>query len=106
LTSYSPTTIRSELEERFLRLCEAHGLPRPEANIRIEGIEVDFAWRDDRLIVEVDGYDFHKGRLKFTTDRERDVRLEVAGWRVLRFTWAHVTGRAAWVAASIKTLVG
>ena len=67
---------------------------------------VDAVWRDQRVIVEVDGYDFHKGRRKFTTDRERDVRLEVAGWRVLRFTWVHVSDRPAWVAASITALIG
>src|SRR5918992_2337338 len=47
------TVTRSELEERFLALCDDHGLPRPEVNIRIEGFEVDFVWRDARVIVEV-----------------------------------------------------
>jgi hypothetical protein len=106
LTSYSPTLTRSELENRFLALCEAHGLPRPETNTRIEGIEVDFAWRDHRLIVEVDGYEFHRSRAAFGQDRERDVLLELAGWRVLRFAYEHVTERPAWVAASIRLACG
>src|SRR5215217_1288294 len=53
LQRYSAAPTRSELEERFLALSDAHGLPRPETNARIEGIEVDFVWRDRRLIVEV-----------------------------------------------------
>jgi very-short-patch-repair endonuclease len=58
-------------------------------------------WRDRRLIVEVDGYAYHRSPQAFEDDRERDVRLQVAGWRVLRFTWTQITRRGAWVAASI-----
>jgi very-short-patch-repair endonuclease len=102
LQNYSPAPTRSELEERFLRLCDAHGIPRPETNTRIEGIEVDFVWRDRRLIVEVDGYAFHRSPGAFETDRERDVTLTTKGWRILRFTSAQVTRRTAWVAAAIR----
>jgi very-short-patch-repair endonuclease len=35
-------------------------------------------------------------------DRERDVALTVAGWRVMRFTWAQITGRQRWVADAIR----
>jgi hypothetical protein len=93
---------RSELEEAFLRLCDDHGLPRPDVNTVIEGMEVDFVWRDARLVVEVDGYGFHKSRRQFGTDRERDVRLTLAGWHVLRFAEEHVTHRPAWVAAAVR----
>jgi very-short-patch-repair endonuclease len=51
--------------------------------------------------VEVDGYAYHRSPQAFEDDRERDVRLQVAGWRVLRFTWTQITRRGAWVAASI-----
>ena len=95
------TPTRSQLEERFLQLCDNHGLPRPETNTRINGIEVDFVWRDARLIVEVDGYAFHRSPAAFERDRERDVILTVAGWRVMRFTHAQITRRPAWVAAAI-----
>jgi very-short-patch-repair endonuclease len=84
----------------FLRLCDDHGLPRPETNTRIEGMECDFVWRDARLIVEVDGFAFH--RSTFAADRERDVVLKLAGWEVLRFAYEHVADRAAWVAAVIE----
>jgi hypothetical protein len=93
---------RSELEEAFLRLCDEYGLPRPEVNTVIEGMLVDFVWRDARLVVEVDGYGFHKSRWKFGDDRERDVTLRLAGWEVLRFAEEHVTHRRAWVAAAVR----
>jgi very-short-patch-repair endonuclease len=95
------TQTRSELEERFLQLCDDHGIRRPETNTRIEGVEVDFVWRDRRLIVEVDGYAYHRSPTAFEADRERDVRLTMAGWRVLRFTWTQITRRPAWVARSL-----
>jgi very-short-patch-repair endonuclease len=95
------TVTRSEMEERFLALCDEHGLPRPNVNTRIEGIEVDFVWRDQRLIVEVDGYAYHRSPAAFESDRERDVHLVLAGWRVLRFTWTQLTTRPAWVARSV-----
>jgi very-short-patch-repair endonuclease len=93
---------RSELEERFLTLCDDHGLPRPETNTRIEGVEVDFAWRDARLIVEVDGYAYHRSPSAFEADRERDVLLAMGGWHVLRFTWSQIARRPAWVAAAVS----
>jgi very-short-patch-repair endonuclease len=96
------TVTRSEMEERFLALCDDHGITRPEVNTRIEGEEVDFVWRDARLIVEVDGYRYHRSPSKFETDRERDVMLAVAGWQVLRFTWTQLTQRPAWVARAVS----
>ena len=77
-------------------------MPRPNVNTRIEGSEVDFAWRDVRLVVEVDGYRYHRSPRAFEDDRARDVTLTVAGWTVLRFTWAQVTGRPPWVAGAIR----
>ncbi len=61
LARYTPDApTRSELEERFLRLCDAHGIPRPRTNQRVEGLEVDFHWPDKDLVVEVDGFAFHR----------------------------------------------
>jgi very-short-patch-repair endonuclease len=83
-----PTTItRSEAEERFLTLVRAAGLPAPEINVRIHGHEVDFLWRDQGLVVEVDGFRFHSTRDAFERDRQRDAELQGAGLRVLRVTW-------------------
>jgi very-short-patch-repair endonuclease len=83
-------------------LCDDYGLPRPETNTCIEGMECDFVWRHARLVVEVDGFRHHRSRRRFTADRERDVALRIAGWTVLRFAWEHVTDRGAWVAGAVR----
>ncbi len=49
----------------------------------------------------MDGYAYHRSPSAFENDRERDVRLQIAGWRVMRFTWRQITDRAAWVAAAV-----
>ena len=103
LSGYSPAPTRSELEEAFLRFCDEHGIPRPETNGRVEGEEVDFVWRDRRLVVEVDGCKYHRAPTRFEDDRAKDVTLKMAGWEVLRFTWRQLQNRPAWVAAAIRS---
>jgi Protein of unknown function (DUF559) len=77
---------RSELEDRFLDLCREAGLPLPATNVVIAGLEVDFLWRDARLVVELDGYEFHRTRAAFERDRERDAELKLDGYEVVRLT--------------------
>jgi very-short-patch-repair endonuclease len=97
---------KSELESRFLRLCRRFGIPKPEVGPVIEGKERDFAWRDERLVVEVDGHATHGTRFAFEDDRLRDLALVRAGWRAVRFTYAQVTFDAAEVAAALRDLLG
>ncbi len=96
---------RSELERRFLRLCRRHRLPTPEVNARIGPFIVDFLWRDRALIVETDGYRFHRGRSAFEGDRARDVELKLRGYEVVRFTYRQVVDEAAGVARTLRVLL-
>lgn len=82
---------RSELEHRFLALCKRAALPRPEVNVAIGRFVVDFVWREQRLIVETDGYRYHRGRVAFEDDRARDLELRRAGFDVLRLTYRQIT---------------
>ena len=58
----------------------------------IGNYQVDFHWPDHMLVVETDGLAFHDSPLSFARDRRRDLDLQVAGWRVLRFGWRDVVG--------------
>jgi len=93
---------RSELESLFLDLCRSHGLPPPEANVRIAGLLVDFAWQASRLIVETDGYRYHRGRIAFEDDRVRDLHLRNNGYEVIRLTHDQVTKRPGEIAGVLK----
>jgi very-short-patch-repair endonuclease len=94
------TRTRSELEERMLNLCHRFRLP-PEVNATVEGYEADFVWREQRLIVETDGWAAHGTRTAFERDRRRDADLLAAGWRVLRISYERLEREPEWVAARI-----
>jgi very-short-patch-repair endonuclease len=100
--SEAATATRSELERAFLGLCEDHRLPPPQVNRVIAGFEVDAVWPRRRLVVELDGYGFHRTRAAFERDRARDAALLLAGYRVLRFTHRRVEREPAAVAATVR----
>jgi Transcriptional regulator, AbiEi antitoxin/Protein of unknown function (DUF559) len=82
--------VRSGLETRFAALVVRSHLPPPELNVLLDVggkiIEADCLWRSQRLIVELDGRAAHGTHSAFEKDRERDRRIQVAGWRVVRVT--------------------
>ena len=57
-----PKRTRSGGERAMLRLVRAAHLPAPRTNYPVAGYSADFCWPDQRVIVEIDGYDFHSGR--------------------------------------------
>jgi very-short-patch-repair endonuclease/predicted transcriptional regulator of viral defense system len=96
---------RSILEDRFLTLLDAHGLPRPRTNVHVAGMEVDACWRAWRLVVELDGWARHKDRQAFQRDRAKSNALAEAGFTVLRFTHDDVQRRPAETARRIRALL-
>jgi hypothetical protein len=96
------TVTRSDLEAMFLQLCLDHGLPRPQVNHYENGRELDFRWPDRRLVVETNGFAFHRTRSAFEADHDKRLDLEAAGWRVISLTWRQVTQRPARVAAHVR----
>ncbi len=101
-----PIDVRSELERLAHRLCDAHDLPLPNVNCSIEGRVRDFYWPKCRLVVEADSYGWHRSPGALNDDRERDVELTLAGYRVLRFTWEQVTERPDYVVNAILAALG
>jgi hypothetical protein len=77
---------RSDLESDFLDLWREQGRPLPEVNAEIDGMTVDFLWREERLVVETDSYATHGGTIAFEDDRDRDLRLRRLGYSVHRFS--------------------
>jgi very-short-patch-repair endonuclease len=96
-----PKLTRSEAERRLLALIRAARLPVPATNARVGGFEVDALRRDERLIVEVDGFAFHSSRAAFERDRRRDAHLTALGHRVIRVTWRQLAAEPEAVIATI-----
>ena len=96
---------RTDLEQLMLAICRGHRLPRPEVNAKLDRYEVDFLWRAERLVVEVDGWESHRTRSAFERDRARDTRLALLGYEVLRFTWRQLESDRAEAARTIRTLL-
>jgi hypothetical protein len=107
LAEHGPFVVRtrSDLEIDFLELCRRAGLPAPDVNTCIEGMEVDFAWPAYRLAVEADGWGTHGTRTAFQRDRRRGVALAVAGWTLLRFTYDDVVRDPAYVTGTLGRFV-
>lgn len=99
-----PTAVavsRSRREKALLRLIRDAGLPMPETNVPFGRFELDFFWRSERLVVEVDGETFHRGPGAVGRDREKDLAVKAAGLHILRFTADHVLKRPWMVVATI-----
>jgi putative AbiEi antitoxin of type IV toxin-antitoxin system/uncharacterized protein DUF559 len=81
---HNPT--RSGWERDFLAFCARYGLPIPLINAPLNGYEVDALFPEHRLIVELDGWDYHQTRDAFEHDRERDAHALAAGLPTVRIT--------------------
>ncbi len=107
LTALLPAVAtQTELEDRFLRICARHGLPRPVRQHRIGARRYDFVWPAQRLVVETDGWQAHGTWSAFQADRSSANALQLQGWTVLRFTWEDITRRPRDVAAAVGRALG
>ena len=72
---------RSNAEAKALEILHDAGVPPPLVNARIAGEEADLSWADRRLIVEIDGPQYHR----FADEDARKQRIwESAGYTVRR----------------------
>lgn len=92
LAARAPEDSRTEsrLEQRVLRCLRRAGLPMPVAQHPVpvgeRTLHIDLAYPEARLGIEVDGFEFHRGRRAFDIDRRRANELLLAGWTILRVT--------------------
>jgi very-short-patch-repair endonuclease len=101
----------SDLESRLLEVIRLSSLPEPQAQHRPPWLKhvngrVDLAYPDARLVIEGDSREWHGDEHTFQADRERDNLAQLAGWRILRFTWHHITRRPEYVVSSIRRALG
>jgi hypothetical protein len=82
----SPAFTRSGVEDRFLALVAAAGLPVPAMNRNVAGLELDAYWEEERFAVELDVFETHGTHLAFERDRVRDEELKLIGVEMIRVT--------------------
>jgi REase_MTES_1575/AbiEi antitoxin C-terminal domain len=100
------TTTANDLERRFLTFLDANELPRPLVNEHIDAtVKPDFRWTEQRLIVELDGFETHGTREAFERDRARDRKLTAQGWRVARITMRQLEDDAEQLAEELRAML-
>jgi Protein of unknown function (DUF559) len=75
-----------ELERLFRPIAAAAGLPPPLTKQMVDGFEVDFYWPDLGLVVETDGWRYHRTPSAQTRDALRFQTHTAAGLTPLRFS--------------------
>jgi very-short-patch-repair endonuclease len=72
---------QSDAEALAIAILRDAGRPVDDHNVLIEGEEADLIWHDARLIIEIDGPQFH---LDAAEDLRKQRIWEAAGWTVRR----------------------
>jgi very-short-patch-repair endonuclease len=94
----------SGLERKFLGLVRAAGLPQPETQARVNGYRVDFYWADLGLVVEADGWRYHRTAGEQTTDHRRDQAHAKSGLTTLRFAESQIRYEPRQVTATLSNV--
>jgi very-short-patch-repair endonuclease len=96
---------RSEFEDAFIEFARRYELPAPITNTELHGYEIDALFPAERVIVELDGAEFHLDREVFESDRERDAALLEAGYVTIRIAWERLKGQPAREAARLRKIL-
>jgi len=97
----------SELERRLLNLIVNDDLPLPDQQSTPEWLmprngRVDLSYPERLLVIEGDSRRWHTLLNSFEIDRLRDNAAQLAGWRILRFTWDEITQHPERVVKTIR----
>lgn len=80
----------SPLEVRFLRLLRRArvDLPQSQYEMNLEGrkVVVDYAYPNEKVAIELDGYRWHSSPKRLVSDRHKGNLFVLEGWKLLRFT--------------------
>jgi hypothetical protein len=76
---------RSGFEGFLIPWLTEHGLPIPQINPNVDGHEVDALYPEQKVILELDSWTYHKDYPTWRSDRERDgENLAHGGYRTFR----------------------
>ncbi|GAA0316846.1 DUF559 domain-containing protein [Actinoallomurus spadix] len=101
----------SVLESALRMLLIEHEMRPPRTQYEMRAVSgrhlarVDFAWPELRVIVEADGFAYHRDRRAYLRDRTLGNACTLAGWRLLRFSWEDVFRHPAYVVRSAREVL-
>lgn len=96
---------RSEAEKLVHRLMHSHGISGWSTQVKSCGYDIDVAFVTARVVIEIDGWAFHRDSARNSRDMKRQNALANAGWRVLRFDWHRLTNDPDGVVADIRAAI-
>ncbi len=76
----------TKLEVLFRQIAARADLPTPVTKVMVNGFEVDFYWAELGLVVETDGWRYHRTASAQTRDALRDQTHTASGLTALRFS--------------------
>jgi hypothetical protein len=86
---------RAEWEDEFPAFCKQYDLPEPVLSEMIAGHEADALFPAEKVVIELDSWEFHNDKEAFESDRDRDADRLAAGYVTLRITWERIKRRSA-----------
>jgi very-short-patch-repair endonuclease len=106
--SLKPTA--TDFETRMSQLTREHALPPPLRQYSIFEDDhfvarPDFAYPAEKVAIECDSEEWHRGREPWQKDMWRYNALTALGWKVLRFSWWDVTKKPDQVANRIRRVL-
>jgi very-short-patch-repair endonuclease len=96
------TITESEAEEAFWAIIDRSGLPRPAPQATVTGNRRDFVWPERRVVVEIDGWRFHRTVQAADRDAQRGNDATLSGWLHLRFSRRRVVLRSTEVQRDLE----
>lgn len=87
LRDYRPGPDRSSnLELAFDELIAGPDIPPPRCNVILAGYECDRYWPEHKLVIELDGRNYHRALRDMERDKRKDGKLALLGITVIRVT--------------------
>lgn len=93
------------LERKFLAIARAARVPVPETQVWLHGYRVDFYWPRLGLVVETDGWRYHRTPAEQASDQRRDQVHTAAGLTTLRFPEEQIRHRPTEAARRLAAVV-
>ena len=71
----------------------------------IGNYRADFAIPACRIVIEVDGHDYHSSKAQLTADSKRQRDITLVGWTVIRFTGREIYADADACAREVEAII-